>query len=163
MAGGDEHMAKAAGVVELAAALDGRDPLHALSPKALVPPALGADLVDVLEELAHSRVIAVEPALHEWNRALATERRADREPRKRARRAMAVALGAHATLANRRRPHPPLAGRVGVRSEHVDFGGSESPVSEGCIADEAREPPADNRALLRAAHFTEPARSPCTK
>ena len=67
--------------------------------------------------------------MHEWDRALRRSDARTASPGNDRGAAMAVALGAHASLANRCRPHSPLAGRVSVRSEHVDFGGSESPVS----------------------------------
>jgi hypothetical protein len=75
MSRGDEDVAESAQCVELEATLDGRDPPHAPLPKALVPAALGANLLGVFEELDNGRVVAVEPALHDWNRALLTERR----------------------------------------------------------------------------------------
>jgi hypothetical protein len=69
MTGGDEDMAVAAETVELeAAALDGTDALHAALAKALIPAALGANLLQMVEELADGRVVAVEPALDERQR-----------------------------------------------------------------------------------------------
>src|SRR6185295_17067744 len=152
MAGRDEDVAEAAQIVELEAAVDGADPLHAAAAEALVPAAFRSNLLDVHEELLHSRVIAVEPALDEWKRALVPEGRPDREAGERAWRAMAVALGAHPALADGCRPYTPLARGVGVRSEHVYFGGSEPPMSEGCIADQAREAAADDRTLFGLTH-----------
>ena len=92
MAGGDEHVAERAEVVELEAAVDCPDPLYAPAPEALVPAALDANLFDVVEELVDGRVLAVEPAFDERDRALAPERGADRETGEGARRAVAVAL-----------------------------------------------------------------------
>ncbi len=158
MAGRDEDVAVAAEAVEIEPAVGGADPFHAAAAEAFFPAAFRSDLLDVLEELLHGRAIAVEPALDERERALVPERRADRKAGERARRAVPVALGAHAALADGSRPYPPLARGVGVRSEHVYFGGSEPPVSEGCIADQAREAAADDRALFGLTHaaFSRP-------
>ena len=69
MTGGDQDMAIAPEALELeAAAFDDTDPFHAGTAEALVPAALGADLFEVVEELADGRVITVKPTLDERQR-----------------------------------------------------------------------------------------------
>jgi hypothetical protein len=76
---------------------------------------------------------------------------------------MAVALGAHVALANRRGADTPCGCGIRVRAEHGYFGRLEPPFSEGCICDEAGQAASDDRARSRHGYLTDPARRPWTK
>ena len=88
----DEDVAERATAVELEPAGDGDDPLHARRNDVLAPAAPGAQCLDVVEELADGRVVAVADAVDERPHRPAPGRFADGQARERRRQAVPVAL-----------------------------------------------------------------------
>ena len=125
---------------------------------ALVPAASPAKLVDVAQELVDGRSVAVAGGLHERHQLAAAYRLSRRESRERGRVAMAVALGAHARLADRLGARAPGADGVRVWVEDDDLGRLEAAVAEGLVGDEAGQAAADDRELrpLSRARPTSP-------
>ena len=143
------------------AAVDDADAVDACKAHAVVPAAGRAELLDVLEELADSRVVAVADASHERSDRPAPARLANREPWERGRQAVAVAFRAHVRLANCRRAPAPGRCRVALLCENGDLVRLDTSATQGQVRDEPDESAADDRDA--AVHLTEPASSPSTK
>ena len=74
---------------------------------------------------------------------------------------MAVALRAHLPLPDRRRPHAPGRGGIGVRPEDGDLARLEPPRRRVWYAVNPASP--EPTTATRAIYFTEPASRPWTK
>ena len=131
----------------------------ALAPEASVPAAPRAQPLDVREELAHGRVVAVEQRADERHGRAASDRRAEGEPGERRRQAVPVALGAHLALPDRCSPTPERPRRVVVRAEDGDLLRLEL-AAQGLVRREPGEAGPDDRDTH---YLTEPASSPWTK
>src|SRR5579864_341981 len=159
MAGRDEHVAERAVPVELEAAVDGADALDGGRAEAALPAAAVAQPTDVGEELIHRGVEAVAERPEQRARRPAAHGGAERETGKRRRQAVAVALGAHLPLPDRRGVAAERRGRVVFDTEHRDL-----LRRQGAPQRLVRREPGKARAHDRGLHyFTEPASSPWTK
>ena len=126
---------------------------------ALVPAVRAAQLLDVVEELADGRVVAVAHALHERPRVAPPERRADREPgeatsagsARRSPSASAAGGSPRPGAATRRR-----VGARGVEDRHVVR--LDAAVHERRVRDEAGQAAADDRARPRDGRVISPSR-----
>ena len=153
MAARHEHVTEHAGIAHLEAAVDRPDAVDPTLDDRAVPPRSLAQLVDVLEELRHRRVVAAAHALHERPRVAAPERRAHGEPRERGGQAVPVALGAHPPLPDRLRAPPPGGRRVAsARVEDRDV--LDPRVTQRGMRDEPGQPAADDRHLPRGHRAT---------
>jgi hypothetical protein len=159
MPGGEKDVPEAV-AVELEAALDRPHAIDAAQDEALVPAAPLAQPLDVGEELLDRRVVAVGDGLEQRSQRAPPRHTPEGEAGEGAREAVAVALGAHLPLPDRRGAHPPRRRGVGVRPEDRDLAGREGP-AQGLVRGEARESGAHDRDARH--YFTEPASSPCTK
>jgi hypothetical protein len=140
-----QDVAKDAVAVELEAALGHRDTCDPRAVEALVPAAALPQLVDVPKERRYGRPIAVADAEDQRGQIASPDGLARRETWKRRGPAMAVALGAHRPLPDRRRSLPPGSCRVGVVAEHGDLRRLEPAVAQRGVRDEPAEPGADDR------------------
>src|SRR5262249_38166176 len=158
----EEHVAEDAFAFEVEAAFDCPDARDPTWHERLVPVRPPAHVLDVLEELADRRVVAVADALHDGPGIPAAQRGADGEPREARRQAVPVALRAHPALPDRLcSPAPGLGG--------ISAGGIEDgdvlhvPVAERGMRDEPGQAAADHGDVPDRGHLTEPANRPCTK
>jgi hypothetical protein len=156
----DQHMAERAVSADLEAAVDRVDAIDVRQADPVVPGCPLTQRLHVIEKSLDAGVVAVADAADERNDRPPTNGIANGQPRKRRGQAVAVALRAHLTLPDGFRPATPGRGRVGVGREDDDLGGLDPAVQERRVGDEAGQPTTDDRG---AHHFTEPARSPCTK
>ena len=136
---------RAAADLELEAAVDGGHAVDPIGHDARVPAASPAKLVDVAQELVDRRSVAVAGGLHERRQLAASNRLSGREARERPRVAVAVALGAHAHLADRRGARTPRADGVRIGVEDRNLGRLDTSVPEGLVGDEAGQAAADDR------------------
>ena len=155
----DEHVPENAVAVELEAAVDGAHALDPFAVQARVPAAARAQPLDVCEELPHRWVEAVAERAHQRRRRAAAHRRAERQPRKRRRPAVAVALRAHLALPDRGRAPPERRRRIVVGAEDRDLARLEL-AAQGLVRREPGQAGSDDG---DAHYFTEPASSPWTK
>ena len=163
MAGGEQDVLKDALPVQPEAALHRPHLLDASDAQPRVPGRPLPQLLHVLEEGADGRVVAVANALEERRGRAAMQRVPNGQSRPGGREAVPVALRAHLALSNRRGTTPPGRGRVDLGAEDGDLLRLDPAVEEGRVGDEADQSAADDRAAVPFGHFTEPARSPCTK
>jgi hypothetical protein len=163
MPGREQNVREDAALVQREPTLGRPNAADARALEALVPIRLETKLLDMLQELLDRRVEAVADALGQRYDASPSKRRPHRKAREGGRPAMAVALGPHPPLTDRRRANAPGGSRIPVCSEHGYFGRLEPPFSEGCIGDEPGEPASDDPAHSRHCYFTEPASRPWTK
>ena len=132
--------------VELEAAVDRADPVDPGRHEALVPAARARSSSACVEEVRHGRVVAVATRLEQRRRASGAGTPRARRGRGTRRAAVAVALGAHAALPDRRGPPPPGGGRVGVGAEDGDLLRLDAAVTQRRVGREASQPASDDRA-----------------
>ena len=156
----EQDVAEGAVRIELEAAVDRPHLLHTGLPPAPVPAAPVAQLVDVAEELVDRRPVAVADAQEERDRRPAPRRLPRGEAGEAGRVAVAVALGAHALLADRGRTHAPRPGRIVRVAEDGDLLRVEPGVTQRRVRDEAAEPGTDDGAARHPRYLTEPASRP---
>ena len=163
MPGSKQHVHEDAMAVDVEPALDCAHALDSRLHEAVVPARPHADVLDVLEELVDGRVVPVGHAPRERGDRLAPPRRPNGEPGERRRRNVAVALRAHAPLADRLRALAPRRRGIGAVAEDDDLLRREPAVAQRRVRAEPRQASADDCTRRVHGYLTEPASSPWTK
>ena len=145
MTGRDEHVAERR-AVDGEPVVDRCDAVDPLAAEALFPAAPAHAPTRRAQEILDARVVAIRDGRNERRHRQCARGFANREPGERRCRDVAVGLGAHALLADRRGPSAPDLGRVLVRAVDGDLLRLHAAATQRRVRRECGEPATDDRA-----------------